>query len=111
MKVTLAQVNHSQNSIVKTDHNPPSQKIFAEDHQIDRTHKSIHKTDIADQTVKTISIEKITLIVTTNSNYSNYNKVGHTQTIETYVIPMTVQDFLRIVEITQVKNKSNIRNN
>ena len=42
-------------------HNPLILIIVAEDHQIDKTHITVHKTDITGQIVKTISTEKITL--------------------------------------------------
>ena len=61
IKVITAQVNHYQTAIVLTNHNPSTKNFFALDHQIDKIHKTIHKTDIADQIFETISIELITL--------------------------------------------------
>ena len=59
-RVTKALENHFQIAIVKMDHHPPIEIIFAKDHQIEKFHKIIHKIDIADQTAKLISVETIT---------------------------------------------------
>ena len=53
----MAQENHSEIAIIKSDHNSIILIIFAEDHKIDEIHKTIHKTEKADQLVKTISIK------------------------------------------------------
>ena len=61
LKAIIAQENHSQLAIVKTDYYPLILKNFVDDHQIDETHKTLHKTDIIDEIVKTISTETIIL--------------------------------------------------
>ena len=60
-KVKIAQENNFQIAIVITDHNPAIGTSFAEDHQNDKIHKIFHKIDIADQIVRIVSIETITL--------------------------------------------------
>ena len=50
-------------AIAKTDHNHRFQITLA-NHQIDKLHKSIYKTDIADRIVKTIKAEIIILYQT-----------------------------------------------
>ena len=55
--VKKAPENNSHIAIVITDDNPSFQTFFVKDHQIDKTDKLIYKIDIADQIVKTISIE------------------------------------------------------
>ena len=51
-RISIAQENYFQRAIAKTGHNPLILLIFAKDHQFDEIHKSNHKIEIADPTVK-----------------------------------------------------------
>ena len=59
--IILAQENHSQLTIIITDHNPLILIVFAEDHQVEIFHNTIHAIDIADQIFSIISTEVTTL--------------------------------------------------
>ena len=88
--------NHFQIAIVTADHNPPIKKVFAEDHQVNKIHKIVHKIDVADQKVKTISIETIALDQTQIEIFIQ-TIIGTvvTQILGIDTILMTVQEILQ----------------
>ena len=80
-------------AIVFLDHNHLIEINFAEDHQIDETHKIIHKIDIADETAEIISIETITQDKTpTEVIIQTIVGTVFFRTIGKNTIPMTVQE-------------------
>ena len=103
------QINNSSgkpppDSYSKTNHNPPIEIDVTEDHQIREIHKTIHKIDIADQTVKRVNTEKITTDQTrTEVIIQTIKENDLFQTLGFYTIPMTVQEVLQTIEIGNFK--------
>ena len=100
----VTQENHSQITLVITDHHPLILIFFAEDHQIDEIHKIIYKTDIVDQLVKIISTEIFTLdqilieVIT-----QTVTEIAHTQIPGLHTIPMTAQEILHTTAIETIQ--------
>ena len=97
----VTQENHSQITLVITDHHPLILIFFAEDHEI---HKIIYKTDIVDQLVKIISTEIFTLdqilieVIT-----QTVTEIAHTQIPGLDTIPMTAQEILHTTAIETIQ--------
>ena len=95
-RIINAQENRSQIAIKRTDHKPHNLIILAEDHQIDKIHRTIHKIDIADQTAKIISVEIFTLdwilieVITQTKN-----EMTQFQTLGIGTIQMTLKKFFK----------------
>ena len=96
IKVITAQGNHSQTAILQTDYNPSTKLVIAKDHQVDKIHKNIHKTDLVNQILKTISIELFILDQTLIEVITQTIKESvQIPTFGIDTIPITVQEFLQ----------------
>ena len=83
-----------------TDQNPRILIIFAEDHHIKETQKTIQKTEIADQLVKVHSIEIITrdqILIEENSQ--TIAEIAHIQTFGIETDPMIAQETIQTTAI------------
>ena len=99
-KIIAAQENYLQIAIALTNHNPPVENVFPEDHQIEEAHKVVHKIDLVDQKVKKISIETITPDPTQIEVIIQIIlETVFTQTLVIETIPKTVHETLQITEI------------
>ena len=83
-----------------TDQNPRILIIFAEDHHIKETQKTIHKTDIADQLLKVHSIEIITRDqILIEENTQTIAEIAHIQTFGIETDPMIAQETIQTTAI------------
>ena len=72
---------------------------MAEDHQRDKIHKTIHKTDITDQIDKTNSTETITLTIPLKLTNQTILEIAHIQTTGIATITSIDQEILQITAI------------
>ena len=75
-----------------------------EDHQTNKSYKTIHKIDIGDQIFKTTSIEKFTLDQNLRESFTQTLIVtAHFKTIGIDTIPLAVNENLQIVKTESIQ--------